>query len=163
MRILVTADGEFTGDKLTVGSYFYCERDDSGSLQQNSLFHSLLGIFYSAGLYSYPNVSTYEELRNYVKLNLGAGYKSYVFIESTEKGIKKGRVKKFENVPKNIATDADGNKMLWGELKSWSKYSKKERTSAIQNLITEMINLNVHSKKFYEILETIENNSNKAA
>ena len=159
VRILITADGEFTGSRLDVGGYYFCEKDDSGTLLQNSLFHSLLDIFYHSGVYSYPNVKTYEELRNYVKLNLGAGYKSYVFITLSNKGIKKGRVKKFEDVPENIATDEDGNKMLWGELKSWSKYNKKERTNTIQNLITEMINLNVHSKKFYDILQTLQKNS----
>jgi len=42
VRILITNDGEFTGSKLDVNSYYFCEKDESGTKLQNSLFHALL-------------------------------------------------------------------------------------------------------------------------
>ena len=156
MRILITNDYEYSGDKLDIGSYYHVEKDDNGTLQQNSLFHALLDIFYKTGSYSYP-VNNYNDFRNYVKLNLGAGYESYVFIEITEKGIKKGRVKRLDDVPENIAVDEDGNRMLWGELKSWSKYTKKERMETINRLLADMDNSGINSAKYLEIRNELEN------
>jgi len=162
MRILAISDFEYSGDKLDTGSYYFVQRDDSGSLLQNSLFHGLLSVYFISGLYSYP-VNTFEDLKNQIKLKLGAGYKSYVFIETTEKGFKKNRVDSYEDVPKNIAIDENGKKMLWGELKSWTLYTKKKRKRLMRNLIAEMINVGVSGKKFDEILRTLEENSFRKA
>jgi len=156
-RILVTADGEYAG-KLKVGCYYHCEPDEKGTKEQNSLFHALLGVWFVSGKYSYL-VSTYEDLKKTVKLKMGEGYSSYVFIEQTEKGIKRRRVKNRDDVPENIALDENGIKMLWGELKSTTKYSKKQWINIISNLITEMINSGENSMKFNEILTTLEENS----
>ena len=162
MRILAISDCEYSGDKLDTGSYYFVQKDDSGSLLQNSLFHGLLSVYFTSGMHSYP-IDSFEDLKNQIKLKLGAGYKSYVFIEATNKGYRKGRVDNFDDVPDNIALDENGKKMLWGELKSWSLYTKKERTNLIQNLIVEMINVGVSSKKFNDILKTLEeNNLNRA-
>jgi len=98
-------------------------------------------------------------LKKIVKLKLGAGYSRYRFIEQTEKGIRKRCVNNYDDVPNNIAIDENGDQMLWGELKSFSDYTKKERTAIIQNLITEMLNSGVQARKFYEILKTLEENS----
>ena len=156
MRILVTADNEFTGDNLTIGSYYFCEQDDTGTLQQNSLFHALLGVFYKSGCYSYP-VNSYIEFRNYVKEHLGAGVKRYVFIEQTKNGMKKGQCKNKENIPANIAIDETGEKMLWKELLSWSDYSRKQRKETIDRLISEMLQVGINTPKFNEILQGLEN------
>lgn len=158
MRILITDDDQFTGSKLDIGSYYFCEKDESGTKLQNALFHALLQVWFVSGKYSYP-VGTFEDLKKIVKLKMGAGYSSYVFIEQTEKGFRKGRVKSYDDVPKNIALDESGKEMVWGELKSTTKYTKRQWIDIISNLIAEMINSGENSRKFNQILQTLEENS----
>jgi len=155
-RILITSDYEYSGDKLDIGSYYFCQKDDNGTLQQNSLFHALLDIFYKSGCYSYP-VDNYTDFRNYVKEHLGAGYESYFFMYESDNGLAEGRVKKLEDVPVlKLGIKADGNKMLWGDLKSWSKYTKKERMETINRLLVDMDNSGINSAKYFEIRKELE-------
>jgi len=159
MRILITADGEFTGSNLSVGGYYFCEKDDSGSLLQNSLFHALLYVYFVSGCFSYP-VDNYLDLKKEVKRNLGVGFESYVYIKLTDKGLKKITVKNKEDIKGKVAVDEDGNKMIFGNLKSWSDYTRKERKETIDKLIAQMKMENVQSRKFNDILQTLERNSN---
>jgi len=46
--------------------------------------------------------------------------------------------------------------MLYGLLKSWADYTKKERTETIDRLIAEMIQAGINSGKFHEILDGME-------
>jgi hypothetical protein len=61
----------------------------------------------------------------------------------------------------NLA-NADGTPCPTGRpdfrLKSWADYSKKERQMTIDNLISEMFQAQVQTKKFYEILKGLEDN-----
>ena len=155
MKILITGKNQFSGSDLDIGREYIVEPYDSPTEMQNRLFHKLLEIYFNSGVYSYP-AKTYEELKQCVKKSLGAGFVKYVFILDTGSGLVKGQVKNYEDVPKNLALDKYANKMVYGVLKSWSKYSRKERTATIQNLITEMINLNINSKGFHEILNGLE-------
>ena len=86
-----------------------------------------------------------------------------MFIASYDGGLIKGSVKTRTEVPENLAVDKNGQKMVWGILKSWSDYSKAQRTSTIQNLITEMIAAGVNSRKFSEILQGMQENSMRVA
>ena len=155
MRILITGDYEYTGDKLDIGHYYFVEKDDSGTLQQNSLFHALLDVYFASGCYSYP-VTTKEGLKKAVKKSLGEGYERYVYFILTGKGIVKGEAKTMEEVPENVMIGADGKDMVYGELKSWSDYTKAQRTKTVQNLIAEMQMSGVKSIKFEEILKGLE-------
>jgi DNA-binding transcriptional regulator YhcF (GntR family) len=49
--------------------------------------------------------------------------------------------------------------MVYGILKSWHDYTKKERTETIDRLIAEMLQAGVNSNKFHEILRSMEENS----
>jgi hypothetical protein len=109
-------------------------------------------------LYSYP-AKTKEDLKIEIKKHLGAGYEFYIYVEQTWKGIRHGQVKRREDAPKNLAIGVDGQEMIWGFLKSWSSYSKKERTNCIDLLIAEMKTAGVSSKKFFQLLDTLEKNS----
>ena len=155
MRILCTAPGEFTGDDLEIGHYYFVEKDDSGTLQQNSLFHALLDVYFTSGCYSYP-VSTKADLKIAVKKSLGEGFERIVYFIPTGKGPVKGEAKTMEEVPENVMIGADGKDMVYGELKSWSDYTKAQRTKMLQNLIAEMKLSGVNSKKFEEILKGLE-------
>ena len=168
MKIFITAKNTFTGADLKIGSYYNVEDATEGTLAQNSTFHALLELYWLSGLYSYP-AETKEDFKKYVKKSLGVGYESYEFIVMTETGIKRGKAKKKTDIPENLALDENGDKLVWGILRSWSSYTKAQRMAMIQSLITEMLNLGIHTvegwvgKKFNEILSQLELNSMKIA
>ena len=115
--------------------------------------------FFKSGLHSY-NVESFEGLKNNIKKTLGAGFESFVYVEiafNTQREEKHFPVikdaKTFNDIPEGVRNDPELKSLARGRLKSWSKYSKKERTSTIDNLITEMIEAGVNSKKFEEIIE----------
>ena len=137
MKILVTAPGEFTGAELKPGAYYNAEPAAGGTEAQNKTFHALLQEYWRSGCHSY-NARSFAHFRALIKLNLGAG------------------AEKFRNV-----IGADGTPCPDGRedyrLKSWADYTKTERTAAIDNLISEMFQAGVNTKKFHEILEGMEN------
>ena len=155
MTILCTAPGEFTGDNLIIGRYYQTEEISEGTLKQNSTFHALCQEFMRSGCHSYT-VKSFDDFKKFIKRDYGAVYESYVCIEETEEGLIKKRVKKYEDLPECIAVDKDGKDMVWGELKSWKKYTKKQRMETIDRLIAAMIQYGVNTKKFHEILEGME-------
>ena len=157
MRILVTGDGEFTGDRLETGSYYHVEKDGSGTPLQNSLFHALLSVYFVSGCYSYP-ANDFDGLKKHVKQSLGAGFESYTYFFITRKGISKRAARTLEEITGNVALDENGERMVYGRLKSWTKYTKKERTGCIDRLAAEMKAAGVRGKKFEEILKTLEEN-----
>ena len=139
--ILITAPGEFTGDNLTVGKYYNATVTCEGTEKQNRVFHALLQEYWASGCHSY-NVTNFEDFREVIKLNLGAGVEEYTRF-----------VTAFGTKRKEPVTDY--------RIKSWADYSKKERKETIDRLIAEMHQAGVKTKKFYEILETMEINSCK--
>jgi len=136
MRIYVTAPGEFTGDALKVGAVYNAEPAAEGSEKQNKCFHALCQEFWRSGQHSY-NARSFLHLRALVKLYLGAG------------------MEKFCNV-----VNTDGTPCPQGRddyrLKSWRNYTKAERTSTIDNLISDMLQAGVNTRKFHEILDGME-------
>jgi hypothetical protein len=42
------------------------------------------------------------------------------------------------------------------KLKSWADYTKRERSDAIDNLISEMLQAQVQTKRFYEVLDGMQ-------
>jgi hypothetical protein len=156
MNILITGDGTFIGDKLTIGRKYNCEPADTGSLSQGRAFHSLLQCFWASGLHSYP-AKSFEEFREYIKRDLGAGAEYYVYVKKGS--LLKGKSKDKEEAVREAAVDKDGHPVVWMKLKSWADYTKKERTEAIDRLISTMHQARVQSAKFYEILQGLEENS----
>jgi len=136
MRILITAPGEFTGDDLDIGCWYNAEPAAEGTEKQNKAFHALLHEYWRSGCHSY-NPRSYEDFRELIKLNLGAGIEEFC----------------------NFA-NADGTPCPEGRddyrLKSWADYTKAERTSTIDNLISEMLQVGVNTRKFHEILDGME-------
>jgi len=142
MKILITDKNTFTGAELKIGKYYQVEPADIGTAKQNRAWHSLLQEYWASGCHSY-NATSFEHFRELIKLYLGAGVERYRdLVDDNGQPVKEPVIK-------------------W-RLKSWRDYTKAERTAAIQNLINEMIQANVTSKKFYEILQGLEQNSVKA-
>jgi hypothetical protein len=136
MKILITAPNVFTGDKLKVGSYYNVELAAEGTEAQNKTFHALLQCYWTSGFHSY-NARSFEHFRALIKLYLGAG------------------MEKFYNLANPDGTPCPEGRPDY-RLKSWADYSKKERQMAIDNLISEMIQVGVKSKHFEEILQGME-------
>jgi hypothetical protein len=171
MRILITASNEFTvldnDAELKIGAYYDCEPAESGTLQQGRAWHALVAEYWKSGSHSYT-AKSFLEFRDFIKRDLGAGFESYVCVVEDQAGIRWMEVKHLQDIsPKiKIATDRDGKRMIKGKLKSWSDYTKKERREAIDLLIAEMIQAQVQTPKFFEILrglEQVKSNTNMLA
>ena len=136
MRILVIEPNTFTGDDLIVGEEYDCIAAESGTDRQNKAFHALLQEYWSSGCHSYP-AKNFLHFREIIKLNLCAGAeKYYSLVDDDGQPVKKPIVR-------------------W-RVKSWARYTKKERNEAIDRLIAEMEQAQVQTKKFYEILSGLE-------
>ncbi len=130
-----------SSQKLREGKNY--ELIEKGTLEQNKMFHELVNIYYSSGVFSY-DVSSFGEFRNHIKKDFGAGFEYYLYVDD------KGKIRKTKELGEI------GNKDKYGVLKSWSKYTKRERTTTIDRLINEMYTVfyhnNFHSPKFEEII-----------
>jgi hypothetical protein len=153
MKILVVAPGEFVGGNLEPNKYYLCEPADSPSNNQNRAFHALLQIFWTSGLHSYP-AKSFGEFREYIKRDLGAGAEYYVYVKKDT--LLKGKTKDRDEAVREAARDKDGQPVVWMKLKSWADYTKRERSEAIDRLISTMHQAGIQSKRFYEILEGME-------
>jgi hypothetical protein len=160
MKILITGQGQFTGDNLETGKYYECEAAETGTSSQNKTFHALISAYFVSGCFSYPAKNS-GELKQQVKKYLGAGFESYVYILNGPNGISWGEAKRYKDIPPNVAKDKDGKPMIRGKLLSWAKYTKTQRRNTIDNLIAEMIQSGVQTRKFYQILEGMEKSDNR--
>lgn len=147
MVILITDDGYIveSGDAPAVGRRYYLEDATTGTLAQGRAFHALIQEYWRSGAHSY-NVKTFDEFRDWIKRDLGAGFDSYVWADET--GIHKA--KSLDEIPSDAR--ADKSRIL-GKLKSWSDYTSKERRETIDRVIAEMHQAGVTSRKFNEILD----------
>jgi len=136
MRILVTAPGEFAGAELMPGELYEVAPCEDGAGRQNRAFHALVAEYFVSGCHSYDATSL-AHFRELIKLNLGAGAERYYsLVGPTGKPVKKPIVRY--------------------RVKSWRDYAKKERTDAIDALISEMRQAGVQTRRFYEILQGLE-------
>jgi hypothetical protein len=154
VKILVVDDGVFTGDKLQTGRYYVCEPLESGTLAQSKAFHALLQEYYISNCHSY-NVKSFDMFREVIKRDLGVGFDSYVFVAQTRNGPLRGEAKNRNEIPECVK-DAYGKPLLWGKLKSWADYTKKERRLTIDRLISEMEMNGVDTPHYREILKGME-------
>jgi hypothetical protein len=139
VQILITAPNVFTGDKLKVGCYYNVEPADEGTAAQNRTFYALLQCYWTSGCHSY-DARSFEHFKALIKLYLGAG------------------MEKFYNLVNEDGTPCPQGRPDY-RLKSWADYSKKERRMTIDNLISEMMQAQVQTPRFYEILRGMEEQS----
>ena len=145
---------QFEGETPELGHKYQLESLQDGTLAQNSLFHSLLMVYYNSGQHNEDKINFYD-FREKIKRDLGAGFKSYIYVEIVEGKPVIKHAKKKEDIPEEIRRDPQMKEMVLGKLKSWSDYSKKQRMKTIDNLISEMHQVGINSKKFEEILKGI--------
>jgi len=136
MRILITAEGQFTGANLEVGHYYNVEPINAGTGEQNRAFHALVQEYWASGVHSY-NAKNFVHFRELIKLYLGVGSEKYYSLVDDQ-----GK--------------PTAEPILSWRIKSWANYSKKERTETVSRLIAEMIQAGVNTPKFTEILRGME-------
>lgn len=144
MIIQITPDGyiHLSGDAPELGRKYALEDATDGTPQQNRAFHPLVMEFFKSGCHSYT-CANWQELKDIIKRDMGAGFESYVYAD--EAGMHE--VKTREEIPAGTPKTH-----IRGKLKSWSKYTKKQRRETMDLLISTMIQAGVNSKKFHEIL-----------
>ena len=148
MTIIITEDGYIAeGKQPEVGKRYYLTDAESGTEAQNKAFHALVQEYFKSGAFSY-DAKTYQELKGFIKRDLGAGFERYIY--ATDEGIKK--TANLDEIPKKYR---NANYVI-GQLKSWSKYSKKERRETMDALIAQMLLVGVQTKKFNEIMTGVE-------
>lgn len=148
MVILITEDGYVAeGEQPIIGKRYYLTDAENGTEAQNKAFHALVQEYFKSGAYSY-DATDFQSLKNYIKRDLGAGFESYIY--ATEEGIKK--TVNLDEIPEKYRNA----KYVIGQLKSWSKYTKKERRETMDALIAQMTLAGVQTRKFYEILKGME-------
>lgn len=157
MTIQITPDGfiPLSGDAPEVGKVYALEDASEGSLAQGRAFHALIQEFWKSGLHSY-DVACFDEFRNCIKRDYGAGFESFVYADFADGLPVIREAKAFDEIPEYVRKDPRRAELIRGRLKSWSEYSKTERREAIDAVISTMHQAGVQSKKFYEILEGME-------
>lgn len=164
MTILITELGQYIStspDEPEVGASYQLEDIAKGTLAQGRAFHALAQEYYKSGLWSYQGsgykqCATFMEFRDLVKRKLGAGFEMYFYVDIVDGLPVARKVKHREDIPERILTDPRAKEMIFGRLKSWTDYTKRERMAAIDAIIAEMIQVGVNSKKFHEIMDGLE-------
>ncbi len=149
MRIQITPGGGYvhiSGDAPEEGKTYLLEDATNGSLAQNKAWHALLQEYWRSGQHSY-RADSFLGFRDLIKRDLGAGFEAYVYADDS--GLHK--VKHLDDVPDHVPQSH-----VMGKLKSWGKYTKKQRRETIDLLISTMIQAGVNTKKFHEILDGME-------
>jgi hypothetical protein len=149
VRIFITGQGKYASAiPLKTGEYYDAEPAMTGTDAQNRAFHALLQEYWSSGMHSYPSKS-FEEFRDCIKRDLGAGFSEYVYIT------RNGKRAKSKELPVDYMV-YEGEKFLFGKLKSWADYTKKERRETIDRLLSSMYQAGINSRKFEEIVKGMQ-------
>ena len=164
MMILITAPGEYllqTKTEPIVGRVYSLEDQTRGTAAQNNAFHALISEYYNSGAWSYQGAcyttgATYDEFRNLIKRNLGAGFEAFVYIDYVDNKAIICDAKTIQDIPESVRRDPDRKSLIRGRLKSWADYTKKERRETMDKLIAEMHQVGVNTPKFQEILQGME-------
>ena len=136
MRIFVTEPNAFVGDDLAPGEEYEVRPAEEGTERQNRAWHGLLQEYWTSGCHSY-RAKNFLHFRELIKLYLGAGAENYYsLVDDNGRPVEKPIVRY--------------------RVKSWARYTKKERKESIDRLIAEMHQAGVQTKKFYEILRGME-------
>ena len=170
MKIQILPKDEYiveSKDCPVVGRSYFLEDEAEGTQRQNKAFHALVQEYWKTGQHSY-NVDNFDDFRNQIKRSLGEGFQSFIYVEMIHPvmgldSLIKPKImdaKKYEDIPEAIRKDPDMKNLIRGKLKSWADYTKKQRINCVDNLIAEMHEAGVNSKKFNEILEGMEEEKN---
>ena len=167
MQIVIDAPNHFLivqGEEPELKRVYSLEDATEGTDRQNRAFHPLLEEYYRSGLWSYQGSgyeagATLAEFKDFVKRKLGAGFESFVYAVTEDGKAVIHKAKHYEDIPENLRISPERRQLILGKLKSWADYTKKERRLTLDNLIAEMHQVGVQTKRFYEILDGMQERS----
>jgi hypothetical protein len=162
MQIAISAPGQFitiSPEEPEVGRVYQLDEADSPTERQNRAFHALVQEYWKSGAHSYK-AKSFEEFREQIKRHLGAGFESFDYADVVDGQVRIFRHMKRGDIPEYVWAKREFT--VRGNLKSWSKYTKKERREAIDSLIAEMLQVGVNTKHFHEILDGMEEGNREA-
>jgi hypothetical protein len=165
VKIVILENMQFamvSGQFPQIGMKYVLEEAESATGEQNRLFHALVSEYWSSGMSSHK-ATDFDAFRDEIKLKLGAGFEKIVYATVEDGKPVIVQVKRLDEVPPHVLKDPDLKKMVLAKLKSWSAYTKKERTQTIDRLIAEMHQAGVNTKHFQEIMSGIADNANQGA
>ncbi|MEI8095908.1 MAG: hypothetical protein WCG80_16990 [Spirochaetales bacterium] len=153
MKVLVEPGERFTvvaGKAPAVGRHYVMEEAETATAEQNRAFHALLQEFWTSGAHSF-DVASFDDFRDVVKAKLGAGFDAVLVatVDASGKAVQR-KYRTIDEVPEAVRRDKTAS--IFGRVKSWTEYTKKERTEAIDRLISTMHQAGVQSAKFEEIM-----------
>jgi len=158
MTITITAPGEYittSGEEPITGRSYALEDLSTGTAAQNRAFHALVGEYWKSGAHSY-DAATFDDFRNQIKRSLGAGFESYAYAIIRDGKARIMVVKTWEEIPNGLRIDPEKRELIRGRLKSWSDYTKTERSETLDRLIAEMLQAGVNTRHFHEIMEGLD-------
>ncbi len=154
------AEFTVTGKKPEPGFFYSLEEYHNGTAAQNRFFHLLVSEYFNSGMHSY-NADNLGHFRDLIKKEIGQGFELFLYTEIIDGKPRIKKVKLYEDVPQAIKDDPDMKDMIFGKLKSWSDYTKAQRTRTIKTLVAEMMEAGVNSKRFNEILLDMQSTEEK--
>lgn len=167
MKILVNPGLTYqcvSTDKPVEGRYYSLTEYEPGTDEQNRAFHALLNAFFDwmfkTNTFVFEDYGITYDLRApdaemfkmQFKYKYGAGAKYHAYFDE-------GRwqyVKKLDDIPLPIVKRYnEGERWLitWKNLKTWSEYTKRQRTDTIDKLLTIIAISGCDDKKVHEIID----------
>ena len=158
---------EFEAEQPKEGLLYLLEDATSGTAAQNKAFHSLLGAFwqwmFNTDSFQFEDngkifdLSTpdRDSFKDFFKSKYGAGFTHIQYVND-HNGMSK--VDKLKDVPLYALNDfnAGNRERVKGVLKSWAKYTKLEKMSAIATLERLISISGCNDRKVEEILGGME-------
>ena len=174
MKILILENDQYMVESKTapiVGRHYSLEDAESGSKAQNNTFHALIDCLYvwmlssdnfiheNGGIVYDFRCANKDDLKIIFKKRYGAGADYYKYVNN-KSGMTRAKTK--EEIPQYAWDDFNsGNKDRINQiLKSWGQYSKKQRSHLIDMTKTVMDHIGVDSKKYFEIMEGMDDGNN---
>jgi len=172
MKILIGEKNSYItviGPEPTMGRYYSLEDAITGTAGQNRAFHALLNAFYSwmqrtdtwtaeisdsGSCYDF-SIPEPDKFRDWFKLKYCAGYSHLEYVDD-KNGMQ--NVKIWEEVPDYAIEDfrAGNQKRIKAVVKSWTKYTNRERRDAIDTIIRFISIFGCDDKKVHEIINGME-------
>ena len=162
-KIRITGEGSYeclSSKKPSLYFIYSLEEYHNGTASQNRFFHLLVSEYFNSGMHSY-NADNLGHFRDLIKKEIGQGFELFLYTEIVEGKPRIKKVKLYEDVPQAVKDDPDIKDMIFGKLKSWSDYTKAQRTRTIKTLVAEMMEAGVNSKRFNEILLDMQSTEEK--
>ena len=153
---------QYTGEPPQEGKYYTLEEYQQGTDAQRRAREPLIREYWKSGLHPKYGGEPFSKFRDYLKVSLGQGMEKFFYGYFSDGKIIQGECALWKDVPEDCRRlHKEGKAFAVGKLKSFSKYSVKQMSDFVDNLIDDMASAGVNSKKFYQIVDGMKSNEEK--